>query len=147
MRSTPLTPTRGSRKRLATGTLVLSLVCVAGVVVAAAAPSTAGGAKRAAQAAKPAPIGQYQVRTVQKMFMRKDRALATSIYYPESPAGTSSAKYPLILFSHGLGAFPGAYQNILMACSRWRGEGTPRGRGDVTRGSPIRQASAPARTP
>src|SRR5436190_21317951 len=91
MRSTPLTPTRGSRKRLVTGALVVSLVCVA-AVAAVATPSAAGGAQRTAHAAKPAPIGQYQVSQVQKVFARKDRTLTTTIYYPVVPppaAGTS----------------------------------------------------------
>jgi alpha-beta hydrolase superfamily lysophospholipase len=117
MRPTPLTPTRGSRKRLATGALVLSLVCVA-ADTAVGTPSAAGGAPRTPRAAKPAPIGQYQVGQVQKVFVRKDRTLATTIYYPVVPPpapGTSGRQFPLILFSHGLGAFPGAYANILMA--------------------------------
>jgi Platelet-activating factor acetylhydrolase, isoform II len=117
MRSTPLTSTRGSRKRLATGTLVLSLVCVA-AVAAVGTQSAAGSAKHTAHAAKPAPIGHYGVAQVQKPFMRSSRPLTTTIYYPIVPprrAGTSGPRFPLILFSHGLGAFPGAYQNILMS--------------------------------
>jgi alpha-beta hydrolase superfamily lysophospholipase len=107
--------TRGLRKPFATGTLVLSLVCVAWVV-GAATPNAAGRTNRTAHAAKVAPIGRYAVGQVQKMFMRTtSRTLVTTIYYPMLPPGTSRPRFPLILFSHGLGAFPAAYQNILMA--------------------------------
>ncbi|MGZ8765217.1 MAG: alpha/beta hydrolase [Acidimicrobiia bacterium] len=60
-----------------------------------------------------------------------DRSLVTTVFYPatgtagaepvaDAPADRRDGPYPLIVFSHGLGATPAAYQELLM---RWAAAG------------------------
>jgi predicted dienelactone hydrolase len=117
------------RVRLAAATLAVGSV-TAGVV--ATAP-LASSAPTRAQPPKIAPIGKYAVGMRTETFVdttrptegvAPSRTLKTAIYYPaqgtpgeasipDAPADTKDAPYPLILFSHGLGARGVAYQNVL----------------------------------
>jgi dienelactone hydrolase len=135
----PFVLMRGWRDGVAVGTLMLALVAAVGnVAVAGAAP--AGAAKGVARPARIVPIGTYGVGTIDVTFVDASRptnangsspelasrTLRTAIYYPAliPPGGDAvpnappappghSGRYPLILFSHGLGGQATFYMEVL----------------------------------
>jgi dienelactone hydrolase len=120
------------RARLAAVTLVTGVFTAAATVTAPAITATA---PTKARPPKVAAIGKYAVGMKTQSFADNSRptegigpgrTLLTAIYYPaqgppadqptaNAPPDTSSGPYPLILFSHGLGARGVAYENILKA--------------------------------
>ena len=120
------------RARLAVVTVV------AGLFTTGSSPprpqSTASSATKA-QPPKVAELGKYAVGMRTETFVDSTRptenvaptrTLKTAIYYPaegtpndtptaNAPPDTKNAPYPLILFSHGLGARGVAYENVLKA--------------------------------
>ncbi len=121
------------RARLAVVTVVAGL-CATGVV--ATAPGvTAISVTTKAQPPKVAQLGKFAVGLRTETFVDSTRPtenvaptrmLKTAIYYPaqgtptdtpiaNAPPDTKNAPYPLILFSHGLGARGVAYENVLKA--------------------------------
>ena len=120
------------RVRLAAVTVAAG-VFTAGAGVAA--PAITATAPSKARPPKVAAIGKYAVGTRTETFVDSsrptenvapNRTLKTAIYYPaegtptnsptpNAPPNTKDAPYPLILFSHGLGARGVAYANVLNA--------------------------------
>ena len=120
------------RARLAAATVATGLfTAVAGV----SAPAVTASSPPKSPAPKVADIGKYAVGMTTRTFVDSTRptegvaqirTLATAIYYPaqgppanqpvnDSPPDTKDGPYPLILFSHGLGARGVAYANVLQA--------------------------------
>jgi dienelactone hydrolase len=120
---------RRRRARLAAVTLAAGLfMAVAGV----SAPATASAPTKSA-APRVADIGTYVVGMTTRTFVDSsrptqdvapNRTLLTAIYYPaqgpparqavqNAPPNTKDGPYPLILFSHGLGARGVSYQDII----------------------------------
>ena len=120
------------RVRLAAVTVVAGLF-TAGIV--ATAPAVTARSVTKAQPPKVAQLGKYAVGMRTETFVDSSRptenvaptrTLKTAIYYPAQGAptdtpianaapDTKNAPYPLILFSHGLGARGVAYENVLKA--------------------------------
>src|SRR5947208_1271778 len=120
------------RARLAVVTVVAGLFTT-GVV--ATAPAVTASSATKAQPPKVAQLGKYAVGLRTETFVDSTRptenvaatrTLKTAIYYPaqgtptdtpiaNAPPDTKNAPYPLILFSHGLGARGVAYENVLKA--------------------------------
>src|SRR5436190_8295292 len=120
------------RARLAAVTLVAGVFTASAIVTAPAIRATA---PTKARPPKVAAIGKYAVGMKTQSFADNSRptegigpgrTLLTAIYYPaqgpptdqptaNAPPDTSGGPYPLILFSHGLGARGVAYENILKA--------------------------------
>jgi dienelactone hydrolase len=118
------------RARLAAVTVSAGLVT--GVAVVGAPAVTASGPTKP-NAPKVADIGKYAVGMTTRTFVDSsrptegvapNRTLLTAIYYPaqgpptdqpvqNAPPNTKDGPYPLILFSHGLGARGVAYQDII----------------------------------
>ena len=113
-----------------------AVTVVAGVFTAAAsvtAPAITATAPNKARPPKVAAIGKYAVGMKTQTFVDNSRptegigpsrTLLTAIYYPaqgpptdqpaaNAPPDTSGAPYPLILFSHGLGARGVVYENVI----------------------------------
>ena len=121
------------RARLAVVTVVAGLFATG--VVATAPAVTASSVTTKAQPPKVAQLGKFAVGLRTETFVDSTRptenvaptrTLKTAIYYPaqgtptdtpiaNAPPETKNAPYPLILFSHGLGARGVAYENILKA--------------------------------
>ena len=121
------------RARLAVVTVVAGLFATG--VVATAPAVTASSATTKAQPPKVAQLGKFAVGLRTETFVDSTRptenvaptrTLKTAIYYPaqgtptdtpiaNAPPDTKDAPYPLILFSHGLGARGVAYENVLKA--------------------------------
>jgi predicted dienelactone hydrolase len=130
---------RGWRARLAAATLAVGVV-TAGTTLTATA-GTASTAPTKSQPPKVAPIGKYAVGMVSETFVdgsrptdpngddvpaAPNRTLKTAIYYPangtptdkpveNASADTKHGPYPLILFSHGLGARGVFYEDVIKA--------------------------------
>lgn len=124
------------RARLAAAALA---VCVATTGASIAGPAVAtAAAPTKAQPPKVAPIGKYAVGVVSETFVdgsrptdpngdvpaQPNRRLVTAIYYPakgaptdkpveNAPAEIKKGPYPLILFSHGLGARGVFYEDVI----------------------------------
>ena len=118
------------RARLAAVTVTAGLVMAVTVV---GAPAVTASAPTKSTAPKVADIGKYAVGMTTRTFVdssrptegiASSRALLTAIYYPaqgpptdqpveNAPPNTKDGPYPLILFSHGLGARGVAYQDII----------------------------------
>jgi predicted dienelactone hydrolase len=121
------------RARLAVVTVVTGLFATG--VVATAPAVTATSVTTKTQPPKVAQLGKYPVGLRTETFVDSTRptenvaptrTLKTAIYYPaqgtptdtpiaNAPPVTKNAPYPLILFSHGLGARGVAYENVLKA--------------------------------
>jgi dienelactone hydrolase len=125
------------RGRLAAVALAVGLVTAGANVTAPALAGTDGPAK--AKSPKVAPIDKYAVGRISETFVdqsrptdangndvpaQPSRTLLTAVYYPaqgaptekpveSAPANTKNGPYPLILFSHGLGARGIAYENVI----------------------------------
>ncbi len=120
------------RVRLAAVTVAAGVfTAVAGVT----APAITATSVTKAQPPKVAPLGKFAVGMRTETFVDStrpteniapSRTLKTVIYYPaqgaptdmptaNAPPDTKGAPYPLILFSHGLGARGVAYENVLKA--------------------------------
>jgi dienelactone hydrolase len=125
------------RGRLAAVVLAVGLVVLGASVTAPALAGTDGPAK--AQPPKVAPIDKYAVGRISETFAdqsrptdangndvpaQPSRTLLTAIYYPakgaptdkpveNAPANRKNGPYPLILFSHGLGARGVAYEDVI----------------------------------
>ena len=124
------TPPRRWRARLAAVTVVAG-VLTAGAAVSA--PAITATAPTKARPPKVAAIGKYAVGMKTQSFADNSRptegigpgrTLLTAIYYPaqgpptaepvaNAPPDTSGGPYPLILFSHGLGARGVFYQDVI----------------------------------
>jgi dienelactone hydrolase len=123
------------RARLAAMTLAAGLLATG--AVATAPPVTASSATKA-QPPKVAPLGKYAVGIRSETFVDSSRptdangdvpavptrTLVTAIYYPAQGAATEkpvenapldrrNGPYPLILFSHGIGARGVFYENVI----------------------------------
>jgi dienelactone hydrolase len=137
--SAPLLLVRGWRDGVAVATVMIALMAAVGnATVARAAP--VGAAAGRAQPPRVVPIGTYGVGKIDVTFVDvsrptnasgsspelASRTLRTSIYYParvpsgddaipNAPPGPpgKSGRYPLILFSHGLGAHAMYYAEVL----------------------------------
>jgi predicted dienelactone hydrolase len=121
------------RARLAVVTVVAGLLATGVVTTAPAVTATSVTTK--AQPPKVAQLGKYAVGMRTETFVDSTRptenvaptrTLKTAIYYPaqgapngtpiaNAPPDAKNAPYPLILFSHGLGARGVAYENVLKA--------------------------------
>lgn len=120
------------RARLAAVAVTAGLfTAVAGI----SAPAVTASAPTKSPAPKAADIGKYAVGMTTRTFVdstrptegvSQSRTLFTAIYYPaqgppadqpvnSAPPDTKDGPYPLILFSHGLGARGVAYENVLEA--------------------------------
>jgi dienelactone hydrolase len=120
------------RARLAAVTAVVGLLTATASVTAPAV--IAGTAPPKPQAPKVAAIGKYAVGMKTQTFVDStrptegtylpSRSLLTAIYYPaqgpptdqpvqDAPPDTKHGPYPLILFSHGLGARGVVYQDVI----------------------------------
>jgi len=120
------------RARLAAATVTVGLLTTGAV---ATAPGVTASTTAKAQPPKVAPVGKYAVGVRTESFVDTtrptegigpSRTLKTAIYYPaqgapaatpveNAPPDTKNGPYPLILFSHGLGARGVAYSNVLIA--------------------------------
>jgi dienelactone hydrolase len=125
-------PRRG-RARLAAATVAVGLLTATASFTAPAV--MAGTEPTKAQRPKVAVIGKYAVGMTTKTFVDStrptegttplpSRSMLTAIYYPaqgaptdqpvqDAPPATKGRPYPLILFSHGLGARGIAYQDVI----------------------------------
>jgi predicted dienelactone hydrolase len=124
------TPSRRWRARLAAVTVAAGLfTAVAGV----SAPAAPASAPVKPPAPKVGDTGKYAVGMTSRTFVdstrptegvASNRTLLTAIYYPaqgpptgqavqNAPPDTKNGPYPLILFSHGLGARGVSYQDII----------------------------------
>src|SRR3989442_7615448 len=121
------------RARLAVVTVVAGLFATG--VVATAPAVTASSVPTKAEPPEVAQLGKYAVGMRTETFVDSTRptenvaptrTLKTAIYYPaqgtptdtpiaNAPPDKKNAPYPLILFSHGLGARGVAYENVLKA--------------------------------
>ena len=137
--SPPLVLVRGWRDGVAVATLMLGLMAAVGNVAAARA-ATAGAAEGKARPPRVVSIGTYGVGRIDVTFVDASRptnangsspelatrTLRTAIYYPalvppggdairNAPPGPpgQSGRYPLILFSHGLGGHAMFYVEVL----------------------------------
>jgi dienelactone hydrolase len=120
------------RARLAAAAVAVGLLTAAASVTAPAV--TAGTEPSKSQPPKVAAIGKYAVGTKTLTFVDStrptegtnlpSRSMLTAIYYPaqgpptdqpvlDAPPDTKHGPYPLILFSHGLGARGIAYQDVI----------------------------------
>jgi fermentation-respiration switch protein FrsA (DUF1100 family) len=125
------------RARVLTATLAVALAAMGASSTAPAGATTAAPTK--AQPPKVAPIGKFAVGKINETFVDQSRStdangsdapalptrtLPTVIYYPakgtptdqpveNAPANAKHGSYPLILFSHGLGAINVVYQDVL----------------------------------
>jgi dienelactone hydrolase len=124
------------RGRLAAVALAVGLVTAGASVTAPALAGTDGATKK--QSPKVAPIDKYAVGRISETFVDQSRptdangnepaqptrTLLTAIYYPaqgaptekpveNAPATTKNGPYPLILFSHGLGARGVFYEDVI----------------------------------
>jgi predicted dienelactone hydrolase len=125
------------RARLAAATLAVGLATTGAALTAPAVATTAAPTK--AQPPKVAPIGKYAVGMISETFVDRSRptdangdsvpaqparTLLTAIYYPTSgaptdkpaenaPANSKNGPYPLLLFSHGLGARGVFYEDVI----------------------------------
>jgi dienelactone hydrolase len=135
-----MTEKRRSRRwrgRLAAATLAVGLVATGATLTAPAIATTGAPAKT--QPPKVAPIGKYAVGMTTETFVdgsrptnangdrvpaQPNRTLLTAIYYPakgaptdkpveNAPANTKNGPYPLIVFSHGLGARGIVYEDVV----------------------------------
>lgn len=81
----------------------------AGALAAASADPSAGRSSAAASGAAPgkAPTQTFPVAVSQFTFTRAGRTLRTMVLYPKA-----AGRFPLVLWSHGLGGSPEAYQNV-----------------------------------
>ena len=137
--SPPLVLVRGWRDGVAVATLMLGLMAAVGGVAAGRA-ALAGAAEGKARPPRVVPIGTYGVGKIDETFVDASRptnangsspelasrTLRTAIYYPAlvPPGGDAipnapprppgkSGRYPLILFSHGLGGHAMFYVEVL----------------------------------
>jgi fermentation-respiration switch protein FrsA (DUF1100 family) len=135
--STPLVLVRGWRDGVAVATLMCAFLAAVGDVAIARA---AGAAEGVARPARVVPIGTYGVGMIEVSFVDASRptnangsspelasrTLRTAIYYPALvPSGGDavpnappappghSGRYPLVLFSHGLGGDAAFYVEVL----------------------------------
>jgi predicted dienelactone hydrolase len=124
------------RARLAAAALAVG-VATTGASLAGPAVATATAPSKA-QPPKVAPVGKYAVGMVSETFVdgsrptdpngdvpaQPNRTLMTAIYYPAkgaptdkpvegAPARTKGGPYPLVLFSHGLGARGVFYEDVI----------------------------------
>lgn len=125
------------RARLAAATLAVGLATTGASLTAPAVAATSAPTK--AQPPKVAPIGKYAVGMISETFVDQSRptdangdsvpaqptrTLLTAIYYPakgaptdkpveNARANTKAGPYPLILFSHGLGARGIFYEDVI----------------------------------
>jgi dienelactone hydrolase len=120
------------RPRARRAALAAALVLVAGVAacggedpapppgragLAAASPAVSPVTPAPATTRGTAPTRAYDVDTRSLDLNRGgDRPLAVSVYYPDAPAG----RFPVVLFSHGLGGLPSDYAPLLR---RWAAAG------------------------
>jgi dienelactone hydrolase len=130
-------PRHRRRTLLAAATLAVGLVTAVPSLTAPALAGADGQPKK--QAPKVAPIDKYAVGTISQTFVDQSRptdangnnapaqptrTLFTAIYYPaksaptdkpveNAPANTKNGPYPLILFSHGLGARGVFYEDVI----------------------------------
>ncbi|HWH00073.1 MAG TPA: chlorophyllase [Pilimelia sp.] len=96
----------------------------------AASPSGAEGAPGGATTGRPAPARPYAVGLRTLRWSRgADRPLPTTVFYPATGAAggaprtgapAASGRFPVLVFSHGLGAAPADYQPLL---ARWAAAG------------------------
>jgi dienelactone hydrolase len=118
------------RTRLAAATVVAGLLTA---VTGATAPAVTATAPNKTRPPKVAAIGKYAVGMKSRTFIdstrptegvAQNRSLLTALYYPaqgpptdqpieNAPPDTKDGPYPLILFSHGLGARGIFYQDVI----------------------------------
>ncbi|HEY0700145.1 MAG TPA: chlorophyllase, partial [Micromonospora sp.] len=88
-----------------------------------ASSAAAGSPSAAPSASAPgkAPTRTFPVRTRQLSWNRDgDRPLPVTVWYPGSATGPADGRFPVVLFSHGLGASPADYAGLLR---RWAAAG------------------------
>ncbi|MEH1168579.1 alpha/beta hydrolase [Micromonospora sp. CPCC 205539] len=99
----------------------LMAVLVTALLAGCAPATAAAGGATAVPTARRAPEGSYTVgvRTL-SLDPRSARPLPVTVWYPAAPGGVAAGRFPLVIYSHGLGSRPDLHAGLT---TRWAAAG------------------------